>query len=94
VIVATSEDAKGGRPPRVPGEEVVDITVRVTRTERERYKEAARLHQQTLADYIRVTVGGAAEDDLAFARDQRQRTRRRVQVDIAVERRLGSDRRG
>lgn len=77
------------RPPRVPGAKVVVVTIEMTVEERAVLKEAAELNGQSMADFVRINAGGAASDELELRKGER----RQAQVDVAEERRSGSDRR-
>jgi uncharacterized protein (DUF1778 family) len=84
-------DVATGRPPRVPGVKPVRVDIEMTPEELATIRRAAQQRGQTVSAYMRDVAWGAADDDLAF--DRRDDDRRRVQVDIARDRRIGVARR-
>jgi uncharacterized protein (DUF1778 family) len=82
-----------GRPPRMPGEPIVKVTIWMTEQEWQTIRQAARDRDQSGADYIRLASCGAAEDDREVQQAFRLGERRKASQPVASDRRRGERRR-
>jgi hypothetical protein len=87
----TPTPKRAGRPTRAGSPAVKRLCIRLTLEEWDLLVEAAQGRGSATA-YGRDAIIAAADEDVDFDR-RRQADRRKVQVDVAVERRSGQDRR-